>query len=167
MHNPILSRFADEMHSESGATRKLLQVVPLEKHDWKPHEKSFSLGRLATHIAEISGWVKQSLLEDELNFSAADFKPRIITTAGELLDLFEKNLNDSQQILRTTDDKRLDENWTMRNGEQIFFTQKKYDVLRTWCFNHQYHHRAQLGIYLRLLNVQVPGTYGPSADTRF
>ena len=156
--------FLKELKEEAVATRKILEVVPLEKADWKPHEKSMSLGRLATHVAEIPSWFEITLLQDVLDFAASEYKPNVVNNSGDLLALLDKNLDRAEKILSTFPDNKMQDNWTMRSGEAVYFSLPKEQVVRTWCLNHWYHHRAQLGVYLRLLNVHLPGTYGPSAD---
>lgn len=153
-----------EILQEAKATRKLLERVPLEKGDYKPHEKSMSLSRLATHVAEIPGWWKECFIHNELDFSVGDFKPKVFNTTDELLSFFDDLMEKATVILQNADDSELDNMWTMRNGEQVYFTMPKFDVVRTWCMNHWYHHRAQLSVYLRMLDVPLPSIYGPSAD---
>lgn len=157
-------KFWEELKQESLATRKLLERVPLDQSDWKPHEKSMTLGRLATHVAEITGWWKECLVHDELNFAVGDFTPKVFNTNADLLTFFDDLLSKSEKILNETPDSELEKPWTMRNGDMIYFTMPKYNVVRTWCLNHLYHHRAQLGVYLRMLDVPLPAMYGPSAD---
>ena len=162
--NDKATNFLFELNQEIIATRKILSCVPIDKYDWKPHEKSMSLGRLATHVAEIPGWYAFTINQDVLDFAKSDFKPFIAKSTEELLALLEKNYNNAVDVLKNTSDEKLKEDWTMRAGEMIYFTLPKEQVVRTWCLNHWYHHRAQLGVFLRLLNVPIPGTYGPSAD---
>lgn len=153
-----------EFNREAEATKKILALVPIEKGDYKPHEKSMSLLSLATHVAEIAGWWDICLMQDELNFSAGDYKPTKIDSKEALMAAFEKGISRTNEILANVSDEKFEENWTMRNGDEIYFTMPKSEVVRTWCLNHWYHHRAQLGVYLRLLNIPLPGVYGPSAD---
>lgn len=157
-------RLLAEYRQEAIATRKLLERVPFDQLDYKPHEKSMSLGRLATHVAEINGWWKECLVNDVLDFAVGDFTPRICQNNEELLGLFEDLLRKGEVILTEIDESEFEKMWTMRQGEMVFFTLPKHEVVRTWCMNHLYHHRAQLGVYLRLLDVALPGVYGPSAD---
>lgn len=158
-------QFLAELKREAVATRNLLKAVPVEKADWQPHAKSMTLGRLATHVAEIPGWYDVTLNQDVLDFSgSSSFKGHVAKSNEELLDIFDKNMLRAEEILSAFPDERLQENWTMRAGEQVFFTLPKEEVVRTWCLNHWYHHRAQLGVFLRLLDIPLPGTYGPSAD---
>ena len=156
--------FLPEWMQETASTRKLLERIPLDKGDWKPHEKSMSLARLTGHLAELSGWVDITLMQDELDFSKMDYKPFIPASTAELLENFDKLTASATAILTNVTDETLMGNWTMRNGEQVYFTMPKMAVLRTWVFNHIIHHRAQLTVYLRMLDVPVPGMYGPTAD---
>jgi uncharacterized damage-inducible protein DinB len=155
--------FLKELTRESITTRKMLERVPAGKFDWKPHEKSMTLVQLATHVAEIPSWTGMVLNTTELDFAANEYKPTIVTSSEELLQHFEKSLADGQAQLANATDKQLEDNWTMRNGEQILSSESKLDTLRG-CFCQVVHHRAQLGVYLRLLNIPIPGSYGPSAD---
>lgn len=157
--------FLAELKQEAKATRKILEAVPMDKADWKPHDKSMTLGKLAIHVAEIPGWYKETLIHDELDFAKpSDTKPFSTNSTAELVAHFDQYLEAGINALTGFPDSKMQDPWTMRAGEQIFFTLPKEQVVRSWCLNHWYHHRAQLGVYLRLLNVPVPGTYGPSAD---
>lgn len=153
-----------EYKMELATTRNILACVDMKLSDFKPHEKSMSLGRLATHVAEIPGWMDITVNKDELDFASGNFKPFIAASNEALLELFDANAEKAIDILSATSDITFAQNWTMRSGDQIFFTLSKFNVVRTWVMNHLYHHRAQLGVYLRLNNIAVPGTYGPSAD---
>lgn len=153
-----------EFRMEAATTRKILERVPLEKGDYKPHEKSMSLMRLATHVAEIAGWWKECLVLDELDFAKGDFTPKVFNATIDLLAYYDDLVAKTEVILNDTPESEFEKDWTMRQGEMIFFTLPKAQVVRTWCLNHWYHHRAQLGVYLRMLDVALPGTYGPSAD---
>ena len=152
-----------ELEREAITTRKMLERVPADKYDWKPHEKSMSLRQLATHVAEIPTWIGMVLNTSELDFAKNGYKPTIVNNSGELMNFFEVSLADGKKELGRANDKQLDDTWTMRNGEQVYASDSKFDVLRG-CFCQVVHHRAQLGVYLRLLNVPIPGSYGPSAD---
>lgn len=155
-----------EIKQEAIATRKLLELVPFEKADYKPHEKSMTLLRLATHVAEISGWWKECLLDDELDFAKGDHKPKVLTSTADIVALHDKHILQAEKILTGISEEEFAKHWTMRAGETIFFTKCKSEVVRTWCMNHLYHHRAQLDVYLRLLDIPLPGVYGPSADAQ-
>ncbi len=153
-----------EFKREAATTRKILSLVPFEKGDYKPHEKSMTLKRLATHVAEIAGWWKECLVMDELDFAKGDFTPKALNSTEDLLAMFDAYVASSEKILNETPESEFDKDWTMRQGDMIFFTLPKSEVVRTWCLNHWVHHRAQLGVYLRILDIPLPGSYGPSAD---
>ena len=156
--------FLAEVLQEAASTRKLLAVVPFDKADFKPHEKSMSLRRLATHVAEITGWWKECLVNDVLDFSVGDFAPKQLNSVEELLAMHDDLVAKATVILNEISEEEFAKPWTMRNGEAVYFTMPKAAVVRTWCLNHLFHHRGQLTVYLRLLDVPLPGMYGPTAD---
>lgn len=164
MSQTLANLFLEELREEVLATRALLALVPLENGDYKPHEKSMKLMNLAVHVAEIPGWYNDIIKNDELDFAKMPYNPFIPKSSEELLAVFDKKVKEAEAVLSATEDEKFKENWTMRAGEQIFFTLPKGKVVRTWCLNHWYHHRSQLGVYLRMLNIPLPSTYGPSAD---
>jgi uncharacterized damage-inducible protein DinB len=151
-----------ELLLEAQVTRRYLAAVPYDKLGYQPSDKSETLGRLAIHVAEIVAWWRDCLMYDELDF--IDFEPREITTSIALLAYFDQLLIEAVQALAAATEGELDKPWSMRHGETVYFTLPKRQVLRIFCMNHLVHHRAQLGVYLRLLGVPVPATYGPSAD---
>ncbi|MFN8310696.1 MAG: DinB family protein [Chitinophagales bacterium] len=155
-------QFRKELLEEAVVTRKMLALVPDQK-DFQPHQKSMKMERLATHIAEIAGWSKEIILQDELDFNKSHYKPKSYA-AAERLVLFDKHIQFSADVFDEVTDEELNKPWCMRQGEVVFFTMAKGDVVRTWMLNHMIHHRAQLGVYLRLLEIPLPGSYGPSAD---
>ncbi len=159
----MLKMFLKELDQESVTTRKMLQRIPDDKYDWKPHEKSMTIRQLATHIAELPSWSSMVLTTSELDFASNPYSPPIINNTAELLDLFEKSLADGRSHLENAKEEQLSEDWTLRSGDQIFSTSPKSDVIRM-SISQIIHHRAQLGVYLRLLNIPIPGSYGPSAD---
>ena len=152
-----------ELERESVTTRKMLERVPDNRYDWKPHEKSMSLQRLATHVAEIPSWIDAVLNTSEMDFAKNEYKPTIVKNNTELMGFFETSLVKGKEVLSKSSDDLLKETWTMRNGDQVYDTSPKDEVLRG-VFCQVVHHRAQLGVYLRLLNIPIPGSYGPSAD---
>jgi uncharacterized damage-inducible protein DinB len=152
----------DEWNHELANTKKILLALP-SNFDWKPHEKSMSLGRLATHVAEIAEWMYVTLETKELDFSKG-YNPNVCATPADVLALFEKMSAKSVDAIQKMTEETLQENWTLRNGEQVYFTMPKFLVLRQFVISHLVHHRAQLGVYIRMQNVPLPGTYGPSAD---
>ncbi|HEU4607765.1 MAG TPA: DinB family protein [Chitinophagaceae bacterium] len=152
-----------EMDREAITTRKMLERVPANHFQWKPHEKSMSLMQLATHVAEIPTWVAMVLNTTELDFAKGDYKPTVVNSTEELLGFFEKSLAEGRERLAVAEESELEEIWTMRSGDTIFSSEPKLDAIRM-CYCQIVHHRAQLGVYLRLLNIPIPGSYGPSAD---
>lgn len=157
-------QFLAELEQEAKTTRQLLAVVPFEKKDFKPHPKSMSLERLAIHVAEMNDWWVNTLSESGLDFASHRPEPVTINSNKDLLAYFDNTLEKAKAALLNASDKDFDEGWTLRNGEQIYFTLPKAAVLRTWCLNHVFHHRGQLSVYLRLLDVPLPSIYGPTAD---
>ena len=153
----------NEMDREAQITRIMLGRIPDDKYDWKPHEKSMSVRQLATHIAELPSWVSMVLTTDELDFANSPYQQTTINNTKELLAYFESSFTDGRSQLEKASDNDLEPNWTLRNGEEIYSVESKADVIRmSYC--QTVHHRAQLGVFLRLLNVPIPGSYGPSAD---
>lgn len=152
------------LRQEIDSTRKILQRVPDGKNNWAPHEKSMKLGRLATHVAEITGWITVTVTAEVLDFAAGNSKPIVYETNEERMKFFEETSAKSIEILSNISDEELEKSWTMRNGDTVYFTVPKRMALRTWVFSHLVHHRAQPGVYLRLLKIPVPAIYGPSAD---
>lgn len=152
-----------EMEQEAKTTRKMLERVPSDKFDWKPHEKSMTIRSLSTHIAELPSWVSMTLTTTELDFANNPYQPQKIDSKEDLMAYFEKSLEDGRTHLEKADDMDLVPNWILRNGEEIYNVSTKGEVIRmTYC--QIVHHRAQLGVFLRLLDVPIPGSYGPSAD---
>ncbi len=160
----LAAAFLAELDNEAKVTRNCLERVPADKFDWKPHEKSMTFGRLAVHCAEMFGWTKETLKQDVLDFSTAEFKPFEPTSNEELLAFFDEHIAVAKSILGETSDETFMTEWTMRNGEQVYFTMPKVAVMRSFVMNHIIHHRGQLSVYLRLNDIPVPSIYGPSAD---
>ena len=158
-----IQSFAKELEAESKTTRKMFERVPDEKFSWKPHEKSMTLSQLVTHIAELPTWLKMILDTEELDFAKSRYKPALLTGRTALLEFFEQSLVVGKTALDEASPSQLGENWSMRNGAQVFFTRPKEEMIRS-VFCQVVHHRAQLGVYLRLLDIPIPGSYGPSAD---
>lgn len=164
LSNTISSALIAEMEQEAAVARKCLERVPADKFDWKPHEKSMSFGRLAVHIAEMFSWTAVTLQQPALDFAKFDYKPLEPSTNEELVEFFDKNVAEAVDVLRNTADETYMEDWTMRNGEQVYFTMPKIVTMRSFVMNHIVHHRGQLSVYLRLNDIPVPSIYGPSAD---
>jgi len=153
-----------DFEEEAKNTRKLLERVPMDDahREYKPHPKSMALARLATHVAELPGWPKYAL-ESELLEMPMDFKPQIATSTAELLEMFDKAVVDGRAAIAGATDEDMKKTWTFKFGDVFSMTEPRPNVVRSF-INHLVHHRAQLGVYLRLNGIAVPGMYGPSAD---
>ncbi|HEU4884343.1 MAG TPA: DinB family protein [Longimicrobium sp.] len=162
--SPSLKQLAlGDLNHELGTTRKLLERVPEAHLDWKPHEKSMTLGGLALHVATIPFWARRVLEADFFDLMTATRNPPP-TTLQEILDAFEERTGGMRQALDAADDASLTQPWQLRRGEQVLQTMPRLAVIRTMCINHMIHHRAQLSVYLRQLDVPLPPMYGPTAD---
>lgn len=163
MSDLILSLLQKEIEQEATVTRKMLALVPDDKHDWKPHEKSMTLKALAVHIAEIPAWSQLAVDTESIDFAIA-YEATPCNNNADLLGIFEKSTTSGLEALgRTSDELLLNGTWTMYYGEHKIATLTKYETVRH-SLSQTIHHRAQLGVFLRLLNIPIPGTYGPSAD---
>ncbi len=152
-----------EMEQEARTTHKMLERVPEDKYDWRPHPKSMSIRQLTTHIAELPSWVSLTLHTDGLDFATAPYEPTPIAHNGELMAFFERSLAGGMADLAHASDDDLLPTWTLRQGDQVLSATSRGDMIRM-TFSQIVHHRAQLGVYLRLLDIPIPGSYGPSAD---
>ena len=152
-----------ELNQEAITTRKFLELVPEDKYDWKPHPKSMSLKHLAAHVAELPGWTSMALTTDELDFENNPYTYPAVENNQDLLAFFDLSLANGRKELEKATDADLLPVWTLRNGAHIISADSRGEVIRM-SLNQTTHHRAQLGVYLRLLNVPIPGSYGPSAD---
>ena len=161
--NSLATALINELKHEAIATRKCLERIPAEKFDYKPHEKSMTFGQLAAHIAEMIGWITVTAKTTELDF-ATGYTPFEPKTSGDLIEFFEKNMAEAIEGLENSSDEDLQQDWTLRNGEQVYFTMTRIQCMRDMCGNHIVHHRGQLTVYLRLNDIPVPSLYGPSAD---
>ena len=158
-----IQMFLKEMDEAAITTRKMLERIPTDTFNWQPHPKSMTVKRLATHIAELPSWVTMALTTDELDFADNPYQPEDVNTTEALLAYFEKSLQDGRSHLIEKYEEVLDRDWTLRNGKQVYSVEPKADVIRM-SLNQTVHHRAQLGVYLRLMDIPIPGSYGPSAD---
>ena len=162
----FMESFLKELEHESIGTRKMLALVPSDKADWKPHEKSMKLKDLAIHIADLPTWITLALTTEELDFVKSPYNPKDCNSAEELVAYFDKNVEEAKQYLQKAKDAILEETWTLKNGDIVYMQLSKLDTIRhSYC--QMVHHRAQLGVYLRLLDIPIPGVYGPSADESF
>lgn len=158
LNEMLLKEFDHEMEN----SRKTLERVSAEHWDWKPHQRSGTLGWLAGHVATLPGFLGVVASTPGLEIQTADI-PRV-EKHSELLDTFAKSRQRAREALTGLKDEQLRETWTLKRDGQVIFAMPRYDVVRTMCLNHIIHHRGQLTMYLRQLNVPVPALYGPSAD---
>ena len=158
----IAEAFVPEFDQEMANVRKTLERIPDAQWDWQPHSKSMNLGKLANHIADIPSWTLMAFDRD--TFDLGEFKNPDTTTTKELLALFDENQAKAHAVLSEVPDELASGMWSLTGHGATYFTIPKTAVIRTWVLNHIIHHRAQMGVYLRLLDIPVPGVYGPSAD---
>lgn len=145
-------------------TRRILERLPDEHMAWKPHEKSMTLGGLATHLINLLNWQAAILLSPELDMSTVSGRREALQKREDVLAEYDANAAKIIGLIAECDENKLSEEWTLRNGDYIILRQPRAMALRSFGLSHMIHHRAQLGVYLRLLDIPVPGLYGPSAD---
>ncbi|HEX2252900.1 MAG TPA: DinB family protein [Thermoanaerobaculia bacterium] len=157
--------FVAELEQEAAVTRRLLERVPVEKGDWKPHEKSMTLGRLAGHVADLPGWAATMFTEDT-DFASPEgqHEPFLPARVEELLARFDASVERFRQAAEAANDEQMRERWQLRQGEKVFLDLPRAAAVRGVGINHMIHHRGQLSVYLRLLDVPLPSIYGPTAD---
>jgi uncharacterized damage-inducible protein DinB len=164
---PIAQSLLPEFDQEMAATRRLLERTPDADAAWKPHEKSWPLGHLAMHVANLPSWTNVTLEQDELDLEPPDGKkwvqPAFESTAA-LLRMFDENVKKARATIERTSDQAFHGNWSLKGGGQTYFTLPKVAVMRSFVMNHLIHHRGQLTVYFRLRNVPLPQLYGPTAD---
>ncbi len=156
-----------EFDHEMSTTRKVLERIPDDKFSWKPHEKSMTLGGLATHLSHIPSWTKETFARTELDVAPPGEPPLRMEekkSRAEVLDAFDQNVKDARASLESATDEQWLGKWSLLAGGKTIFTLPRTGVMRGFIMSHSIHHRAQLGVYLRLLDVPVPSIYGPSAD---
>jgi uncharacterized damage-inducible protein DinB len=164
----IAATLLPEFDHEFASTRKILELVPNDHLTWKPHEKSMELGRLAWHVADFPSWCHDLMSKPGLSMTAEDgakyAEERTGKTRDEIVARFDHDLTAAKAALSGTSDEAMAQNWKMEWMGQTVIDMPRIAVYRSMVMNHMIHHRAQLGVYLRLLNVPIPGSYGPSAD---
>ena len=153
-----------EFDHEMATTRRVLERVPAERGDWKPHPKSMELAQLAGHLAEIPGYGLAVLGADDFDIAAGNYAPLRFESRDQALGAFDDLVAKTRAAIAATDDETFLRTWTFRNGAQAVFAAPKVGALRTFFMNHLIHHRGQLTVYLRLLDVPLPSVYGPTAD---
>jgi uncharacterized damage-inducible protein DinB len=159
----LVDALLPEFDHEMTVTRKVLERVPDGQFDWKPHQKSMSLGQLAQHVATIPTWGKVAMTQE--TFDLASNPPAApLPTCNEILSLFDRNVSDARASLVGRGDGEMMAQWTLKRGAHTLFSMPRASVWRSFVMNHLIHHRAQLGVYLRLHDIPLPSVYGPSAD---
>ncbi len=153
-----------EFDKEMANTRKMLERVPEDHLDYQPHPKSWKLDHLAGHVAELPNWATHTMKTEVLELEPGQYPAFEPATRQELLDQFDKYAREAHLALATASDEQFNKLWVMKWEGKTVITMPRISVVRSMVINHLIHHRAQLGVYLRLLNVAVPGMYGPSAD---
>lgn len=164
---PKIDTFLAELDYEAATTRRVLERMPEEEVDWRPHERSMTLGRLCGHIAEMPVWGRVVLAEDGFDVATAGergYETFVARDRAELLERFDDGIEAMRQAAQGYPDERMRDTWTLSNGDQVIFSSPRAAALRGFVFSHLIHHRGQLSVYLRLLGVPVPSIYGPSAD---
>ena len=156
-----------EFENETQTTRKHLERLPNDKLDWRPHEKSFTASGLASHIVELISLGESVLKTDELDFDPATYKPYRTTSVVDLLKTFDDNVASCKQALAAAHDESMAQPWRFKIMDRVRFEKPKAVAFRDFSLNHMIHHRGQFSVYLRLLDVPVPGSYGPTADEKF
>jgi len=164
MSNMIAQSLLPEFDQEMASTRKTLERVPEDRSEFRPHAKSMTLSRLAGHVAEIPWWAEVTLTGDEFDTATVPQTPAAMTSRQSLLATFDDKVAKARVLLSTVSDADMMRPWSLKHGAKTFFTMPKAIVFRSFVMNHLIHHRAQLGVYLRMNDVPVPSIYGPSAD---
>lgn len=159
----IIPLLLKEFEKETATTRQMLELVPDDQFSYKPHEKSMTMQQLTTHIAELPGWVAMGFLSSEMDFASTPYVLTVINSRAELLELFTKSVQAGKASLENASEEDLLPSWTLRHGDTILMKLTKYELIRH-SLAQIIHHRAQLGVFFRLLNIPLPKTYGPSAD---
>jgi uncharacterized damage-inducible protein DinB len=158
--DPILA----ELAHEGATTRRLLERLPQGHLGWQPHQKSMTLGRLATHIAEIPGWVGSIVEKDEFDIGASGYVPPTFGSVAEIIAMFDKSVATATETLKRQSNDRLLAKWQLKKNGKLVVEMPRLGMIRSFLMNHLIHHRGQLSVYLRLQNVPLPSIYGPTAD---
>ncbi|MBK5296337.1 MAG: DinB family protein [Vicinamibacteria bacterium] len=160
----LLDQCLSEFDRETGVTRRVLARVPDDRLSWGPHPRSMTLGRLATHVASLPGWLPQILNEATLDLASVPATAVVDDTAAAILARFDAGVADARRALCESTDARLADTWTLRKDGEVVLTLPRIVALRTEGLYHLTHHRGQLTVYLRLLDIPIPPIYGPTAD---
>lgn len=160
----MLESLLNELRDEAAVTRRVLERVPEDKLSWRPHEKSMTLGQLSLHVASVPGAIVGLAQLDEFDAAQANFNPPEPKSLEEILTTLDASVKTAEDYLAGIDEKSAAANWRLTSQGKEVFTVPRSGLLRKILLNHWYHHRGQLSVYLRLLDVPVPAIYGRSAD---
>jgi uncharacterized damage-inducible protein DinB len=160
----IAETLLGEFREEVATTKRVLERVPEDKLAWKPHPKSMTLGQLASHVAAVPGNISRLVAQDSFDVTQGNFEPPQPKALAEIMAAFEQSVRDAEQYLSKMTDEQAQGKWRLMKRDQQLFTKPRLSIVRSVMLNHWYHHRGQLSVYLRLLNVPVPVIYGRSAD---
>lgn len=160
----ITDWLAKQFDSETRTTRKHLERLPNDKHDWRPHEKSYTAGELASHLVDCINWTTDIFTKPGIDIDPETYQPFKATSTEDLLAGFEKAVAEGKRVLAEADDEAAMEPWFLKVKGHKLFERPRADVLNDFTLHHLIHHRGQFSVYLRLMEVPVPQTYGPSAD---
>jgi uncharacterized damage-inducible protein DinB len=160
----IIDALLPEYDRETGLTRRLLERLPEGRLAWKPHPRSMSLGRLASHLGEVLVWLAAALREAEFELPGDRYSPTDLPSKADILDYFDRNTSASRALLAGVSDAQLMQPWSLKRHGHVLFTLPRIAVIRSLVMNHLIHHRGQFSIYLRENEVPLPPMYGPSAD---
>jgi uncharacterized damage-inducible protein DinB len=161
MTHTTAEKLVPEFDQEMATTRRLLERVPTDKGTWKPHEKSFPLGHLTQLVATMPGWITRTLREDNINLAGGSGYS--FQTTESLLDQFDRHVKEARSAIEESSDEDLEAPWSLKHGDNVLFSQPRGTAVRNH-INHLIHHRGQLSVYLRLIDVPLPSIYGPTAD---
>lgn len=161
---PMCQAMLGEVQQEAATTRRVLERIPEEKLSWRPHQKSMTLGQLALHMASVPGGIAKISQGDEFDASQANFSAPQPKSLGEIFAAHDESIRAAEDCLKGLTEQRAMATWRMKKGTKEVFAMPRVALLRSIMLNHWYHHRGQLSVYLRLLDVPIPSIYGPSAD---
>lgn len=160
----INQAFLGELQHENNTTKRLFERIPDEKLAWKPHDKSWTMGELASHIAEMGQWIQTTITQPELDFATGQYQPFKGQSMEEITKKHDENMAEAMKTIQGASDEVMMTPWKMRNGEQVILDMPRAAVLRGTILNHLYHHRGQLSVYMRMNDIPLPPMYGPTAD---
>ena len=161
---PLCEAMLGEIQQEAATTRRVLERIPENKLTWRPHQKSMTIGQLALHLAQVPGGIAGISQADEFDLSSANFGVKQPESLGEIFAAHDESIRAAEDCLKSMTQEKANATWRLKMGPREVFATPRAGLLRSIMFNHWYHHRGHLSVYLRLLDVPLPSIYGPSAD---